>query len=125
MSGQVRTVTGDVDPAALMSVRARDLAKLFPSSFIVKGHTHVPTTKPLVDDAVYINLGSWAEEEPDAKDDPAKVYRAARTHVVIHAKDDRHEAHLYEWRTGEGPRVVTSVVRPLGEAVVETPRRAS
>ncbi len=115
----------DVDPAALMSVRARDLAKLFPSSFIVMGHTHVPTTKPLVDDAVYINLGSWAEEEPDAKDDPAKVYRAARTHVVIHAKDDRHEAHLYEWRTGEGPRVVTSVVRPLGEAVVETPRRAS
>ena len=109
-----------------MSVRADDLAKLFPSSFIVMGHTHVPTTKPLGNEAVYINLGSWAEEEPDAKDDPTKVYRAARTHLVVHAKDDRHEALLYEWRSGEGPRVVTSVIRPLRE---ETPsadtRRAS
>ena len=103
----------NVDPAALMSVRAHDLARLFPSSFIVMGHTHVPTTKPLGDEAVYINVGSWAEEEPDATADPSKVYRAARTHLVVHVKDDRHEAHLCEWRSGEGPHVRTSIVRPL------------
>jgi hypothetical protein len=104
-----------VDPAALMSVRAGDLTKLFPASFVVMGHTHVPTTKP-IDDAVYINLGSWAEEEPDPKEDPAKAYRAARTHLVIHASGDRHEAHLYEWKSGEGPRVLDSLVRPLRDA---------
>jgi len=116
----------DVDPAAVMSQRAGDLAKLFPASFVVMGHTHVPTTKPLGDEAVYINLGSWAEEEPPEGEDPAKVYRAARTHLVVHAKEDRHEAHLYEWR-GDGPRVVTSVVRPLGggETPAERAREAS
>lgn len=114
-----------VDPAALMSVRAKDIAKLFPSSFVVMGHTHVPTTKPL-GEAVYINLGSWAEEEPPEGEDPAKVYRAARTHLVVHAKDDRHEAHLYEWRSGEGPRVVTSIVRPVrDEAPASDARQAS
>lgn len=114
-----------VDPAAVMSVRAKDIANLFPSSFVVMGHTHVPTTKPL-GEAVYINLGSWAEEEPPEGEDPAKVYRAARTHLVVHAKDDRHEAHLYEWRSGEGPRVVTSVVRPVREeAPASDARQAS
>ncbi|HVH42119.1 MAG TPA: hypothetical protein VM925_07235 [Labilithrix sp.] len=101
----------DVDPAALMGVRAAELAKLFPASFIVMGHTHVPTTKP-VGEAIYVNVGSWAEEEPDPKDDPAKVYRAARTHLVVHAKADRHEAHLFEWRSGEGPQSRSTLVRP-------------
>ncbi len=116
----------DVDPAAMMSLRAADLAKLFPSSFVVMGHTHVPTTKPLGGDAVYINLGSWAEEEPPANEDASKVYRAARTHLVVHAKHDRHEAHLYEWRSGEGPRVVTSVARLVrDEAPTSATRQAS
>jgi hypothetical protein len=100
----------DVDPTAVMGERARDLAKLFPASFVVMGHTHVPTTKPL-DDAIHINLGSWAEEEPSG--DEKKPYRAARTHLVIHERDDRHEAHLCEWRSGEGPHTLGSLVRPL------------
>lgn len=100
----------DVDPATVMGERARDLAKLFPASFIVMGHTHVPTTKPL-DDATYVNLGSWAEEEPPG--DEKKPYRAARTHLVIHEREDRHEAHLCEWESGEGPHTLSSLVRPL------------
>ncbi len=100
-----------VDPAAAMEDRAPMLQRLFPSSFVVMGHTHVPTTKT-VGDGHYVNLGSWAEEEPDPGDDPAKVYRAARTHLVIHEKEGCHEAHLYEWRSGEGPKVKTSLVRP-------------
>jgi hypothetical protein len=101
-----------VDPASAMEHRAPTLARLLPSSFVVMGHTHVPVTKTL-GDAHYVNLGSWAEEEPDPGEDPTKVYRAARTHLVIHAKEGRHEAHLNEWRTGEGPKVVTSLIRPL------------
>ncbi|MDF2695573.1 MAG: hypothetical protein K0S65_3956 [Labilithrix sp.] len=108
-----------VDPAAVMSARASDLARLFPASFVVMGHTHVPTTKSL-GDAVYVNLGSWAEEEPDPEEDAAKAYRAARTHLVVHAKVDRHEAHLCEWRSGEGPHVRETLVRRLPlPAVVE------
>jgi hypothetical protein len=101
-----------VDPALLMRSRASELAKLFPSSFVVMGHTHVPMTKA-VGEATYINLGSWAEEEPDPGEDPAKVYRAARTHLVVHTKADRHEAHLHEWRSHVGPSVRETCIRLL------------
>jgi UDP-2,3-diacylglucosamine pyrophosphatase LpxH len=92
-----------VDPADVMVARAGELARLFPSSFVVMGHTHVPTTQRL-GRAFYVNLGSWAEEEPDPGQDHAKAYRAARTHLVIHDRGGRHEAQLLEWRSGEGPR---------------------
>jgi UDP-2,3-diacylglucosamine pyrophosphatase LpxH len=111
-----------VDPAALMRARAADLARLFPSSFIVMGHTHVPTTKDL-GDSVYVNLGSWAEEEPEPTHDPAKVYRAARTHLIVHTKEGRHEAHLCAWRSGDGPHVLeTHVRRASDETVVDEAR---
>ncbi|MBX3211696.1 MAG: metallophosphoesterase [Labilithrix sp.] len=108
----------DVDPATVMSARASDLAKLFPASFVVMGHTHVPTTKPL-GGATYINLGSWAEEEPDPGEDQAKAYRAARTHLVVHAADGQHEAHLYAWKSGVGPCVLDALVHPLREPVAD------
>jgi UDP-2,3-diacylglucosamine pyrophosphatase LpxH len=101
----------NVDPAAVMVDRVPELGRLFPSSFVVMGHTHIPETRT-VGEVVYVNLGSWAEEEPDPKEDAAKAYRAARTHLVIHAKADRHEARLLEWRSGEGPREIEAVVRP-------------
>jgi UDP-2,3-diacylglucosamine pyrophosphatase LpxH len=107
----------DVDPASLMADRAAEIAKLFPSSFVIMGHTHVPTTKS-VGDASYINLGSWAEEEPDPNEDAAKAYRAARTHLVVHAKEDRHEARLCEWRSGKGPHERTAISRSLPDGDV-------
>jgi UDP-2,3-diacylglucosamine pyrophosphatase LpxH len=105
-----------IDPAAVMVARARELAKLFPTSFIVMGHTHVPATSPLGDEATYINVGSWAEEEPDPLDDRSTAYRAARTHLVIHDRGGRHEAHLCEWRSGEGPRELQQLVQTLRSA---------
>lgn len=106
----------NVDPAELMVTRAGQLAALFPASFVVMGHTHVPTSKALAT-TTYVNLGSWAEEEPGPTDDIAKVYRAARTHLVVHATTGRHEAHLCEWRSGEGPRSLDAFVRPLEPAL--------
>jgi hypothetical protein len=108
-----------VDPTAVMTERAGKLASLFPASFVVMGHTHVPLSKK-VDRAIYINLGSWAEEEPEPSD--ARPYRAARTHLVIHAREDRHEAHLCEWRSAgsesaEGPHTLESLVRDTRDAV--------
>ena len=91
-----------VDPASFMLGRAADLVKLFPASFVVMGHTHLPLVKRLSADAVYANVGAWAEEEPESG--TAAAYRAPRTHLVIHARAAAHEAQLLEWRSGEGPR---------------------
>lgn len=98
-----------VDPAKLMAERALELVRLFPASFVVMGHTHVPDTRSL-GDASYVNLGSWAEGEPDA--DEQKPYRAARTHLVIHEQARRHEAHLFAWKDGK-PHEINALVRPL------------
>jgi hypothetical protein len=114
----------NVDPAAMMGARASELAKLFPASFVVMGHTHVPMTNA-VGDAIYVNVGSWAEEEPDASEDAAKAYRAARTHLVVHAFADRHEAQLCEWTSGQGPRTRSSFARPIAAPPVVETRAAS
>ena len=102
-----------VDASENMVERAAHLAKLFPAAFVVMGHTHIPVSVP-AGDATYINVGSWAEEidenapvvvaenEPAAVIDPA--YRAARTHLVIHVRNDRAEAHFCTWEdTGPQP----------------------
>ena len=65
------------------------------------GHTHVPVSQA-VGDARYINVGSWAEEEPEAD---GTSPRAARTHLVIHMRGDGPEAHLCVWDES-GPREI-------------------
>jgi UDP-2,3-diacylglucosamine pyrophosphatase LpxH len=118
-----------VDSSTVLAERAGHLARLFDSSFVVMGHTHVPMTAPLpdADAASYVNLGSWAEEEPDpavaaaGAEDPPKAgrhpegavsgYRAARTHLVVHDHGDVHEARFCEWRPNEGPRELGVLVR--------------
>ena len=87
-----------VDASARMTDRATRLAQLFPAAFVVMGHTHIPFSVA-AGDARYINVGSWAEEL-------GTDYRAARTHLVIHVKDDRPEAHFYAWAS-TGPEPVT------------------
>jgi UDP-2,3-diacylglucosamine pyrophosphatase LpxH len=89
----------NVDPTAQQTVRAAHIAKLFAAPYIVMGHTHKPLSVR-TGEATYINVGSWAEE-----DDPTSTYRAARTHVVIHERDGKAEAHFYEWISGDGPRL--------------------
>ncbi len=86
-----------VDPAATMVERAAQLSRLFPAAFVVMGHTHVPVERP-AGDATYINLGSWAEEEPVEGAAPMETpTRAARTHVVIHIDESGPKAHLRTW----------------------------
>jgi len=89
-----------VDPAAQLVDRASQLARLFPAAFVVMGHTHVPTAVR-AGEATYINVGSWAEEEPDA--DGGEPYRAARTHLVIRVRQGAPEAHFCAWAP-DGPR---------------------
>lgn len=52
-----------VDPGDNLAERAVKLATLFPAEYIVMGHTHVPVKRKVTEQATYVNLGSWAEEE--------------------------------------------------------------
>lgn len=82
-----------IDPTDALAERAHHLARLFPAAFVVMGHTHVPTRTEVADGAsTYVNLGSWAEDE-----DPHATYRAARTHLVIHAGESGPTAELRAW----------------------------
>ncbi len=86
-----------VDPTTTLAERAVQLSRLFPAAFVVMGHTHVPTESP-AGESTYINLGSWAEEEPLPDAEPmAAPERAARTHVVIRVSPDGAKAELRTW----------------------------
>jgi hypothetical protein len=56
-------------------------------------------------ESTYINVGSWAEEEGQGGEgEPAdSIYRAARTHLVIHRGDEGPVAEFLAW-DGDGPR---------------------
>ena len=86
-----------LDPGEQMADRASQLARLLPAAFVVMGHTHTPVEKPVADGAAtYINLGAWAEEEPEAGS-------ATRTHLVITLRDGKPVAELRAW-SADGPR---------------------
>jgi UDP-2,3-diacylglucosamine pyrophosphatase LpxH len=100
-----------IDPAEQMVERAAHLAKLFPAAFVVMGHTHVPAAVT-AGDATYINVGSWAEEAPEVEEASTPVYRAARTHLVIHVRNEQAEAHFCTWENdAPQPRVLPSPSR--------------
>jgi UDP-2,3-diacylglucosamine pyrophosphatase LpxH len=102
-----------VDASENMVDRAAHLAKLFPAAFVVMGHTHIPVSVPAGDATTYINVGSWAEEVDEEAVDSA--YRAARTHLVIHVRDDRAEAQFCTWEdTGPQPVAVKTKSAPPG-----------
>jgi UDP-2,3-diacylglucosamine pyrophosphatase LpxH len=93
-----------VDPERQLLERAGQLARLFPAVFVVMGHTHTPARIALNEGAsTYINLGSWAEEETDARDPARRVYCAARTHLVMCAGAPGPVAQLLAWGA-DGPR---------------------
>jgi UDP-2,3-diacylglucosamine pyrophosphatase LpxH len=95
---------GSVNPAKQLTDRAARIATLFRAPYVVMGHTHIPMSASVGDATTYINVGSWSEE-----DDPTSSYRAARTHLVIHERDDGGaEALFYEWHPDDGPRLRTT-----------------
>lgn len=96
-----------VDPAEELFDRANRLARLLPAAFVVMGHTHTPAQRTVADGkATYVNLGSWAEDEPL----PASpsVAAAPRTHLVVHIEDGRPVADLRTWEPS-GPRRFSGV----------------
>jgi UDP-2,3-diacylglucosamine pyrophosphatase LpxH len=92
-----------IDPGESLAMRSSELARLFAVPFVVMGHTHVPMHRAAGGDSTYVNVGSWAEEEPEG-DDPSTHYRAARTHLVITPSPSGPVASLLTWDPREGPR---------------------
>lgn len=93
-----------VDAADNLALKAPQLARLFPAAFVVMGHTHVPVHLP-AGHTTYINLGSWAEDE-ERESEEGHGLRAARTHLVIHVRDEQPVAQLLTWESGLGPRLL-------------------
>lgn len=97
------TLSRRIDPAEEMLVRARGVAKVLGTAFVVMGHTHQPTEAVLEEGVSrYINLGSWAEEE-ETEADAGHSYKAARTHLVIEMEGEEPRAELRAWAE-TGPR---------------------
>ncbi len=96
--GRVRR---SVDASAELRGTAQQLAGLFPAAFIVMGHTHLPEVTPVSATGVtYVNLGAWAEEEPDSND--ATRLPATRTHFVICHGEGGALGELLQWGA-DGP----------------------
>ena len=94
-----------LDPGELMADRASQLARLLPAAFVVMGHTHAPVERAVADGAAtYINVGAWAEEEPDEGSAP-------RTHLVVTLREGKPFAELRTWSV-EGPRKYVSAKLP-------------
>lgn len=97
------TLSRRIDPAEEMLVRARGVAQVLGTAFVVMGHTHQPTEAVLEEGVSrYINLGSWAEEE-ETEADGGHAYKAARTHLVIEMEGEEPRAELRAWAES-GPR---------------------
>jgi UDP-2,3-diacylglucosamine pyrophosphatase LpxH len=94
-----------LDNDETLAERAGHLARLFPAAFVVMGHTHSPAMLPVAEGAAtYVNVGSWHEAEPPADpEQAAHVYRAARTHLVIHPAPSGPVAQFLAW-DGSGPK---------------------
>ncbi len=88
-----------LDAADRMERRAPAIARLFPTRFVVMGHTHTPRNEPLANGASYINTGTWAEE---ADSRGLVTPPAPRTHFVVEGLASP-VGELRVWRAGEGP----------------------
>jgi len=85
-----------VDADERLRDRASRLASLFPTRFVVMGHTHTPRLVRLRGGrSTYVNVGAWSEEEGASP--------AARTHLVVHPKRGGVKGALLRWCSGTGP----------------------
>ncbi len=98
-----RRARGAIDPSDALRERAALVARVFPAAFVVMGHTHLPEVHKAANVAsTYVNLGAWAEEEPE--DGRVPLLPASRTHFVVQHVDGRAEAALWSWDEVEGPK---------------------
>jgi UDP-2,3-diacylglucosamine pyrophosphatase LpxH len=107
-----RRARGAIDASDALREHAARIARVFPATFVVMGHTHLPEVRRAPQgEATYVNLGAWAEEEASEGDEP--VLPATRTHLVVEEVDGVAVASLYRWTGETGPERFLSVPPPL------------
>ncbi|MFO0548602.1 MAG: metallophosphoesterase [Polyangiaceae bacterium] len=85
-----------VDADDRLRERASKLVRLFPSRFVVMGHTHTPRLVKLAHgESTYVNVGGWSEEEGASP--------APRTHLVVHPRRRGVTGALLRWCASNGP----------------------
>jgi UDP-2,3-diacylglucosamine pyrophosphatase LpxH len=97
----LRRLRRSLEPSAELRERSALVARVFPAAFIVMGHTHLPEVRPTTENATYVNLGAWAEDDSDDGGRPALP--ATRTHLVVARGGDELRAELLIW-DADGPR---------------------
>lgn len=60
---------------------AREIANMFPTRWVVMGHTHAPVMQAVGEQTTYVNLGSWGEDDPP--DERAATHVASRSFLLI------------------------------------------
>jgi UDP-2,3-diacylglucosamine pyrophosphatase LpxH len=97
-----RRARGAIDASASLREHAGRIATVFPAAFVVMGHTHSPEVRRADNgDTTYVNLGAWAEEEPE--DGSRSSLPASRTHLVLQHVDGEPVAALFHWDRERGP----------------------
>ncbi|MEM9190457.1 MAG: metallophosphoesterase [Myxococcota bacterium] len=88
----------EVNPVLAMKRGADRIAELFPTKFVVMGHTHTPEIERLKSGATYVNLGHWGVDDLDGE-----AEEPPQTHLVIRWVDGAPEAEFLRWDRVAGP----------------------
>lgn len=98
-----RTVVRNENPDNEMRRGAEKIAALFPTRYVVMGHTHHPRMDAIADGtAQYVNLGHWGQD--DLPEDLPQDVQAPCTHFVITTGEDGARGQLRRWDIDAGPR---------------------
>jgi UDP-2,3-diacylglucosamine pyrophosphatase LpxH len=93
----------DLAPTTRMRKGAAQLARMFGARYIVMGHTHEAESRALTDDATYVNVGHWGED--DVPEERGEHVTTPCTFLWL-AAENSYRAELLRWDPTFGPRLV-------------------
>lgn len=97
------TPSRDLAPTTRMRKGAARIARMFNARYVVMGHTHEAETRSLADDATYVNVGHWGED--DVPEERGEHVTTPCTFMYL-AAENLYRAELLRWDESYGPRLV-------------------
>lgn len=95
-----------ISPTRGMQSGAARIAALFAARWVVMGHTHQPTVQVLGDDARYVNLGHWGEDDlPEERGESATT---SCTYLHLRHDGQAYRGDFMHWDRERGPTPVQS-----------------